>query len=296
MRFGVFGASPPAGVEPDRALDWAVEHAIALGVQVVGGDGRAMFGGDAMHIDAGRWRDLRERAAVRDLAIEPFVRSPFDLVEAGAAARRALVDSIASARNLGGPVMRTAYGDQTLARTRFGSGDLGEHLRRLESNLRQAAEIADAEGVVLAIENHTDFSGREWDSVFERLGSPAVACAFDCANGLTVFADPLDDAQHLARWAVTTHLKDLKVIENPRPPAGASPQVPFGLIGCPIGDGAVDVRRAVELLLAESPAGADIPLIVEPSWPEGTGDLAALRNELLAENLRRLRNLVEELR
>lgn len=297
-KLGIFGMLPPVDVDAGRALEWCVEQAAGLDIQVLGGDSRAMFRWGTFKVDPGQWRDLNRRAGELGFAIEPFVRSPFDLVGPVAApARAAFLGSVRAARELGGPVMRTAYGDQTLGRTRFGPSELGEHLRRLAANLEEAAAMADAEGVVLAIENHTDFSGREWATVFEQVGSPSIACAFDCANGLTVFSNPAEDALALAHWSVTTHIKDLEVVENSRPEQGFSPLVPFTLRGCPIGDGDVDVRRAVSLLFSESGLGTEIPLIVEPSWPPATAgdDLRLARNRLLRENLRRLRLLVEDL-
>jgi len=298
LRLGVFGLTPPAEVEADKALEWAIGEAAKLDVELLGGDHRATFRWGTYPSDRGYWRELKSMASARGLEIEPYVRSPFDVVGPGSAeARAALVDCLQASKLLGGPVMRTAYGDQTVARTRFGPTPLSEHLKLLESNLREAAKIAESEDVVLAIENHTDFSGPEWKTVFSHVGSERIRCALDTANGLTIFSDPVEDAEALARWSVTTHIKDLRVIENPRPATGMSPMVPFGLIGCPIGEGDVDLVTIVRRLITESPLRDRLPLIVEPSWPSGAtqSNLAEKRNSLLEANVRNLRKLVQEL-
>jgi sugar phosphate isomerase/epimerase len=287
VRLGVFGLTPPAGVGPDRALEWSIGEAAKLDVELLGGDPRPTFRWGSFECDLGYWRHLRESAAAKGLEIEPYVRAPFDIVgPRSVAARAALVDSI-----------RTGYGDQTVARTRFAPIPLDEHLGKLESNLHEAALVAESEGVVLAVENHTDFSGRELDRVFSQVDSAQIRCALDTGNGLTVFADPTDDAKALARWTVTTHVKDMRVIDNPRPATGPSPLVPFGLVGCPIGEGNVNLVAILRTLFTDGPLGDQVPLIIEPSWPEGANEdnLAQKRNELIAANLRNLRRLVPEI-
>jgi len=298
VRLGVFGLTPPPGVAAGKALEWAIGEAAKLDVELVGGDPRSTFRWGSFDCDRGYWRELRESAAAKGLEIEPYVRTPFDVAGPGAvAARTALVDSIRASKELGGPVLRTGYGDQTVARTRFAPIALGEHLDQLVANLQEAVRIAESEGVVLAVENHTDFSGRELDRVFSQVDSEHIRCALDTGNGLTVFSDPTDDAKALARWTVTTHVKDMRVIDNPRPASGPSPLVPFGLVGCPLGEGNVDLEVILRTLFSEGPMGERVPLIVEPSWPEGAdaSNLAAKRNQLIAANLRNLRRLIPKI-
>jgi 3-oxoisoapionate decarboxylase len=298
VRLGVYGLTPPAEVDDDRALEWSIPEAAKLNVEILGGEYRSTFRWGTFVVDRSYWRELRAMASTRGLEIEPFVRSPFDVVGNGSTqARAAMVESIRASKELGGPVMRTAYGDQTVARSRFGRVGLAEHLKFLVSQLREAAKIAESEDVVLAIENHTDFSGREWDTVFSEVDSKRIRCALDTGNGLTIFTDPAEDVAALARWSVSTHIKDMLVLENPRPAKGMSPQVPFGLIGCPIGEGNLDVVATVRRLISDSPLGDRLPLIVEPSWPIGAteANLPGKRNALVEANLRNLRQLLERL-
>jgi sugar phosphate isomerase/epimerase len=297
-RLGVFGLTPPVAVADDAALEWSIREASNLNVEIIGGDHRSTFGWGTFAFDRGYWRELKAIAAASRLEIEPFVRSPFDVIGAGSTkARAALVESIRASKELGGPVLRTAYGNQTVARSRFGRADVAEHLRFLASQLREADRIAESEDVVLAIENHTDFSGQEWNTVFSEVNSERVRCAVDTGNGLTIFTDPAEDVRALARWSVSTHIKDMRIVENPRPDKGMSPQVPFGLVGCPIGEGHLDVLATVRCLISDSPLGNRLPLIVEPSWPSGATEasLPEKRNALVAANVRNLRRLLDRL-
>lgn len=295
MRVGVFGLTAPKSVDPNKALEWAIVEAARLEAHVLGWNPWPSSYRGGIAFDLSYWKELRVMARNRNVEIEPYVRSPFDLVrDDAAAARRGFLESVRGSKILGGPVLRTGYGDQTLARTRFAKRPLAEHLKFLEANLREAAKIAESEGVTLAIENHTDFSGREWDQVFSLLDSRHIRCALDTGNGMTIFCDALDDAAALARWTVTTHVKDLAVIENPRPAKGPSPRVPFGLVGCPIGEGSIDLLEIISRLFRESPLHDNVPLIVEPSWPvvRKGEDIYAIRHTMLTANLRNLRKLL----
>jgi sugar phosphate isomerase/epimerase len=292
-RLGVFDLSPPPEALPDRGFEWAIDEAARLGVQLIG-DERQDRDSNPRNLDLGYLRNLRLAAREKGIEIEPSVGSPFDLVGSGGpAARSAIVKSIRAGRELGGPVMHIAYGNETLERSRFAAGGLAEHLLKMVVNLKEAARIADAEGVVLAVENHCDFSGREWAGVLEEVASPSLRCKLDTANGLAIYADPVADAEALIPWAVTTHIKDLKPIEHVPPPN----VVPFTLIGCPIGDGIVDVKTIIGRLLEQGPMGHKVPLIVEPGWAEipPGAHIGPTRNALVATNVSRMRQILKEL-
>lgn len=279
---------PPKGVPRNRALGWAVDEAAALNLQVVNGGGVAPF-------DRPYWRELRVSAAERGVEIEPWVRSPFDLVGRGAAAARsAMVTGIRAAKELGGPVLRTGYGDQKIRKSRYGTDDVITHIKFLTSNLAEAAKIAESEGVILAVENHTDFTGLEWAEVLKRVDSPQVRAAFDTANGMTIFRDPLDDANAVAQWTLTTHVKDLRVVENPQ---GRYSRVPFTLVGCPLGEGHISILPILRRLVSESPLQSRLPLVLEPGWAViGPGEtVSEVRRRMLRRSLRNLKRMLTQL-
>jgi 3-oxoisoapionate decarboxylase len=177
-------------------------------------------------------------------------------------ARAELQDSIAAARRLGVRILRTGYGRLTVETSRFNKQmTVSEHLEKLAANLRLAAPLIEEAGLLLAIENHCDFTGREMAALFDRVSSPVVGCALDTANGFTVFCDPNEDVQVLAPYAFTTHMKDMVAFDYKVPR-----QLPILFTGCALGQGHVDIPLAVRTLAEKSPYANGLHLIVE-LWP-----------------------------
>jgi len=56
--------------------------------------------------------------------------------------------------------------------------------------LAEATKAAEEEGVVLALENHIDFTSREIVRIIEAVGSPNLRVNFDTGNCLRLFEDP----------------------------------------------------------------------------------------------------------
>jgi sugar phosphate isomerase/epimerase len=164
--------------------------------------------------------------------------------------------------------------------------------------LREAAALAEARGMVIGIENHCDFTGREIATVIQEVDSPALRAALDTGNSFTVFCEPMDDVLALAPLTVSTHLKDMRIVQF-REEMHLEPgedRVPFLPIGCALGEGNVDVVATVEILAAQSPRGRDLPLIVEMGWmPQpADGDRVAQREEAFRASLVYLRTAVPE--
>jgi sugar phosphate isomerase/epimerase len=292
MKIGVAGGYPrPAGVGPERALEWLIGEAPRLGIEVVGGSARPVSVEQPLQYDLDALRRLRDLADSNSVTIEPTIRTPFVLAtpdaEDAAADLRA---NLRASKILGGPVMRTGYGKLTIETSRFNRQvPLAEQLGRLTAHLRQAAAIAADEGVVIAVENHCDFSGRELASVLAAVGSPAVQADLDTGNSLTVFSDPADDLAALAPYTVTTHLKDMAVIQQTQ-----RGLVPFQAVGCALGEGFVDIAETVRVLLTTGPLGDNLPLNIETGWipvPPG-GDSATANREAYAKSIAYLRKLL----
>jgi 3-oxoisoapionate decarboxylase len=263
LKIGVAGYPVPPGVAPEDALAWTIDEAARLGLQIIGGSPRALVDPEGVRYDANELRRTREHADARGVEIEPYIRGPFDLVgpDAGTA-RRAVVESIRAAKVLGGPYMRTGYGRLRIESSRFNrSIPLKEHLAALVANLSEAARIAEDEGIVIALENHCDFTGREIERVIREVDRPAVRAALDTGNSLTVFSEMEDDVAALAPLSVTTHLKDMTVVQHDNPG-----RIPFLPIGCALGEGLLDVKATVDALVERGPRGRDTPIIIEQGW------------------------------
>ena len=110
----------------------------------------------------------------------------------------------------------------------------------------------------------------------------------DTANGFTVYCDPNDDVDALAPYAITTHIKDMKVVDH------ASELIPFQARGCVLGEGDVDIPRALDLLETYSPRAEGLHLVVEQGWfaYEPGKDSKAQDKAALEESLVYLKKLI----
>lgn len=88
---------------------------------------------------------------------------------------------------------------------------------------------AERAGVVLAYENHWDYTADEVLGLIRKVDSPWLKVTFDSGNALRVGDDPVEAARKLAPYIVCTNLKD---IGEPTPGAtdwrAGFPCVPFG--------------------------------------------------------------------
>ncbi|MDR1108742.1 MAG: sugar phosphate isomerase/epimerase [Spirochaetaceae bacterium] len=177
---------------------------------------------------------------------------------------RAIIDSqIQAAHFLGVKIMRGAYGKLKLSYTRYNKDyPLKEHIQFVVDNLKEAAKIFEDAGIYFALENHCDFNGKEFADIFSRVNSRHIGCLLDTANGFTVYCDPNEEIECLAEYAITTHIKDM-LVEDFESPYGL---IPFQARGCAVGDGNVNIPRAIDLLDQKSPFARGLHLIIEQGW------------------------------
>ena len=256
MRIGVCPFYPvPPEVEESRRVDWLIERSAELGCTALQ-PGRVPTDPDDL-------KRLRELAESKDIELESYAQGIWGLSGTDAkASREQLLQSIKIAKGLGTKLIRTGYGRLNVETSRFNKEvPLAEHLGHLIENLKAAASIVEDHGILLAIENHCDFMGTQMAEVFEAVDSPNVGAALDTANGYTVFCDPMDDARALARFTITTHLKDMKIIDIREP--NRIPMIP---VGCDLGDGNVGIAEVVRVMAEESPHAEGLHLIIETGW------------------------------
>ena len=236
------------------------------------------------------WRDPRRRdawnAARLDAGVELEAGWGFDFVRATDDEAAASLDTLAEMLDvLFVPLGVRIVG--TCARTHRWLKDppRAEHLARMAARLRPAAELCAERGVTLALENHADYRGREIAQVIREVDSPGLGARLDTANAIWTFEDPLECAEALAPLAVTTHVKDLKII-----PVGRWE-------GAVLGEGDAQVAAQIALLAEQSPAGADLHLIAEvEAIPEGVDKTEAANRslELLRQQAARLASSDQE--
>ncbi|MBO0703549.1 MAG: TIM barrel protein [Candidatus Dormibacteraeota bacterium] len=289
IKVGLAGYPAPAGLTPAAQVEWWIDEARRLDLDVVPVPTRGFRTPDG-EFDLDTLRRLRARADEAGLVIEPGVDHVFGLASHDATMIRAAERSFRAATILGGPYCRTGYGRLEVATSRFNLDiPLRDHLATLTASLREAARIAEAAGIVIAVENHCDFRGPELAQMLADVNSPHLRALLDTGNSYTVFSDPDVDVAALAPWTVMTHVKDMRV--EARIHDG---EVPFRVVGCAIGEGHVDVENAIRLVFAQGDRGTEIPLVVETGWlslPPGEDPVQARRDALI-RSAARIREMV----
>ncbi|MBN1402098.1 MAG: sugar phosphate isomerase/epimerase [Anaerolineae bacterium] len=263
MRIGCNPFYPiPREIDEDHQAEWFINRMADMGCRSAQTRG---IKNDPALLDR-----VRALCRERDVELDCYAGGVFGLVGPNAAeSRAALLESIAIAKRAGTNIIRTGYGHLNVATSRFSTEiPLAKHLQILIDNLKEAAKIVEDQGMYLAIENHCDFTGRQHAQVFEAVGSKHVGCALDTANGYTVFSDPDDDNVALAPYAITTHMKDMKIVDARSLDYLQSngPVIPMLAIGVACGEGNVDLPLCLDELVAKCPHAEGLHLIVELGW------------------------------
>jgi sugar phosphate isomerase/epimerase len=113
-----------------------------------------------------------------------------------------------------------------------------ELVKSTRQKLASAAPKAAAEGLIICIENHQDFTSRELADFCEEFG-PSVRIVYDTANSFPVAEAPLDFTRVVAPYVRYVHAKDYTVQMTTEG---------FRLVRCPSGDGAVPFRELFAIL------------------------------------------------
>ena len=263
MSLGMLGIHYPSPEPLDTVAQatWEIQQCAALGLS-------------ALHlynvpVDAPAESIDMLAGLARDLGVQLECELPWDVFSLKASlwaeTRQQTATTIATARRLGADIVRGGYGSITLATTRYARhSSLDQHLFALSARVQDVASIASDHGLLLAVENHCDFSGAEIVRILEAADRPGVGAAVDTGNSFPIFSDWRADVEAMAPWALTTPFKDMRVVPNPH--AG----VPFTVEGCVLGEGELDVPWIVDELRRRSPRGDALRLIVEVGWPPET--------------------------
>jgi sugar phosphate isomerase/epimerase len=292
LGFVGFIYTPPKSItDPIEGLKWHMSKTRELG------------GGATQFSPPQKWtdeilNDIKEHMAKTDMELElgaPIFGSfqtKGSLIGENKEEIRSILDSqIKAAKFLGVKILRGAYGKLKVEYSRFNKNfPLSEHKKFLIDNLKAAAKIFEDNNLYFAIENHCDFTGKEFAEMFEAVGSKHVGCTLDTANGFTVYCDPNEDVEYLAPYAITTHIKDMLVQDFKSEHGLHNMQAR----GCAVGDGNVDIPRALKLLDKESPFSNGLHVVIEQGWMnyDGVNDKEAYDKECVHKGLDYLKTLL----
>ncbi len=148
-----------------------------------------------------------------------------------------MMKSIEYAAAIGAKVMRVCG-----ASLEFRNEPHGPMLEKLAKQFSEAVKVAAKHDIKIADENHIDFNSDEMLSLIKTVNSPYFGINFDTGNFMRVLDDPIKGMEKLAKYTISTHVKDLK------PNREASVDDWYFFSSTPVGDGLVDNQKLAQLL------------------------------------------------
>ncbi len=145
---------------------------------------------------------------------------------------------VGAAAELGARVLRHACSLFRWKNTTAPAAELAEALVA-------AAPAAEKAGVIIAIENHQDYTCEELADVMRRVDSPFVGICLDTGNSMSMLEHPLHTARVLAPYTRSVHLKEYVLLPHP----GG-----FRMVGVTLGRGIVPNEAIMDLLREEAAA------------------------------------------
>jgi len=191
--------------------------------------------GVELETDAARRREARERAAERGMAICCLATScSFADPSTTAENRDLTLRCIDLAAEVGAPCIRVFGGRIPRGVSRERARDL------LVESLVSVADHAQSAGVTVCMETHDDWCDPEQVAqVMRAVDRPRVGVNWDIMHPVRVAGASMDEAFRTLRpWIRHVHFHDGRTVEG-------------RLVWCPIGEGEVDHRRALQLLAGD---------------------------------------------
>jgi sugar phosphate isomerase/epimerase len=148
--------------------------------------------------------------------------------------------------------------------------------------LKESVRIAADSGVILAIENHIDYTSAEIEEILHRVDSDALKVNFDTGNTLRMMEDPVAAARRLGPYTVATHTKDVDACRHVRPEEW------YFFSSVPVGTGLIDMPGVVRALRESGYEGV---LAVESDHHKDNQD----EDQLVAQSVAYLKQLVADI-
>jgi sugar phosphate isomerase/epimerase len=181
---------------------------------------------------------------------------------------------VPKARHMGAGIMRIVASS-----LQFRHEPHGPQIEAVVRMLRESVRIAADHGVVLAIENHIDYTSAEICEILDRVGSDHLRVNFDTGNTLRMMEDPVQAARRLGPYTVATHTKDVDACRHVRPEEW------YFFSSVAVGSGLIDIPGVVRALQETGYTGI---LAVESDHHKDNQD----EDALVAQSVAYLRNLL----
>lgn len=186
----------------------------------------------------GDLRKLRARAEELGMYLEGMVSIPRTGDLSG------LEKGLADAKAAGATVVRAAMLSGRRYETFRTLADWKTWVEQSHAALRAALPVIEKHKVVVALENHKDWTAEDFLALLKTHASEYLQVCLDFGNNISLLDDPLELIEALAPYAKSTHIKDMGV----RPYAEG-----FLLSEVPLGQGMLDLRQIVALIQKAQP-------------------------------------------
>lgn len=191
-----------------------------------------------------------------------------------------MVASIPRAKAIGADVMRVV-GSSLM----FRHEPHGPQIKALVDMFKKAVVIAKDYDIMMAVENHIDFTADEILQLLESVDSKYLGLNFDTGNFLRLLDDPIKGMEKLAPFVYATHVKDLMPDKN------FSPLDWHFFAGVPVGQGLINNAKLAELLHKAKFSGF---LAVEIDHPHT--DWTGREDEAVALSIKELKRIASPLK
>lgn len=181
---------------------------------------------------------LRARAEQLGMYLEGMVSIPRN------SDTTAFEKSLSDAKAAGALAVRAAMLSGRRYETFATLADWKKWVDQSHESLRLVLPILEKHKVVLALENHKDWTVEEMLRLLKTYQSEYLSVCLDFGNNLALLDDPIEMTEALAPYAKSTHIKDMGV----RPYADG-----FLLSEVPLGTGVLDLPRIVSLVQKANP-------------------------------------------
>lgn len=186
----------------------------------------------------GDLKKLRARAEQLGMYLEGMVVIPRN------GDMSALEKGLADAKAAGAIAVRAAMLSGRRYETFATLADWQQWVAQSHAALKAALPIIEKHKVVVAIENHKDWTTEEFLALLKTYQSEYLQVCLDFGNNLALLDDPLEMVEALAPYTASTHIKDMGV----RPYEDG-----FLLSEVPLGTGMLDLQKIVRTLQKARP-------------------------------------------
>lgn len=138
-----------------------------------------------------------------------------------------------------------------------------------EARIREVLPAFEEAGVSLAMENHDEYSSKDFAGFIERIGSGNVGVCLDTVNSFAAMETPEIVVRTLAPYTLNLHVKDFNI-------ARVGSELGFMVTGAPAGRGRLDVQWIVDRIKQE---GKNPNAIIELWTPFSESLEATIQNE-----------------